>query len=194
MKKILFTLMICAGLTAQAQDTTWTKSDTKIFGSKAEKMHQDMISNTSDNRMLCRFIGFKQFYDQSISMYLQSNQYSFDNAINKPGVNTYILTRNGVYVGTKPIKVYITFYHDKNERITSGKVKGSLATLAAIFLYYWPQDAVWNSTDQLKPGVVAIKHCYGDLISFKWVNNQPVITITKDSNMTVPVTQVATYN
>jgi hypothetical protein len=190
MNKLLFTLLICAGLSAQAQDTTWTKSDTKIYGSKAEKLHQDMISHISDNRFLCRFVGFKQFYDQGISEYLQSYEYSFDDAVNKPGVNTYILTKNGMYVGSKPIKVYITFYHDKGERITSGRVKGPLVTLAAIFLNYWPQDAVWRSTDQLKPGVVAIKHCCGDLISFKWVNNQPVITITKDPNMIVPVTPV----
>jgi hypothetical protein len=191
MKKLLLALIILTGLSAQSQDTTWTKSDTKIYGSKAEKLHQDMISHTSDNHFLCRFIGFKQFYDQGISEYLQSYEYSFDDAINKPGVNTYILTKNGVYLGTKPAKVYLTFYHDKNERITSGKVKGPLAALAAIFLYYWPQDAVWRSTDQLKPGVVAVKHCYGDLISFKWIDSQPVITITKDPNMTVPVPQVA---
>ena len=191
MKKLLLPLMICIGLSVQAQDTAWTKSDTKTYGSKAEKLHQDMISHTSDNHFLCRFIGFKQFYDQGISEYLQSYQYSLDDAINKPGVNTYILIKNGVYLGTKPAKIYITFYHDKNDRVTSGSVKAPLITLAAIFLNYWPQDAVWRSTDQLKPGVVAIKHCYGDLISFKWIDNQPVITITKDPNMTVPVSQIA---
>ncbi len=194
MYKLLFALMISAGLSAQAQDTTWTKSDIKTYGSKAEKLHQDMISHASDNRFLCRFVGFKQFYDQGISEYLQSYEYSFDDAVNKPGVNTYILTKNGVYVGSKPIKVYITFYHDKSERITSGRVKGPLATLAAIFLNYWPQDAVWRSTDQLKPGIVAIKHCYGDLVSFRWINNQPVITITNDPNITVPVPPITASN
>ncbi|MDF2433930.1 MAG: hypothetical protein JWP44_3561, partial [Mucilaginibacter sp.] len=49
------------------------------------------------------------------------------------GVNTYILTKNGAYLGTKPTKVYITFYHDKSDRITSGKVKDPLYILAAIF-------------------------------------------------------------
>ena len=191
MKKLLFALMMFAGLTAQAQDTTWTKSDTKTYGSKAEKLHEDMIRSGSDNHFLYRFIGFKQFYDQGISDFLQSYQFTFTDAINKPGFNTYILTKNGVYLGTGPVKIYITFYHDKEERITSGNVKGPLLTLAAIFLNYWPQDAIWRSTDQLKPGVVAIKHCYGDLISFTWVGNQPVIAITKDSNMTVPVPQIA---
>ncbi|MDF2433425.1 MAG: hypothetical protein JWP44_3056, partial [Mucilaginibacter sp.] len=84
-KLLLFSLIVCWRLTAQAQDTTWTKSDTKIYGSKAEKVHQDMISRTSGNRFLCSFIGFKQFYDQGISEFLQVNEFSFYDAINKPG-------------------------------------------------------------------------------------------------------------
>jgi len=194
MKKIVITLFLLPTFFAYSQDTIWTKSNTKIYGSKAEKQQQDMIANVSANHFLCRFIGFKQFYDQGISEFLQSNGYSFSDAINKPGTNVYILTRNGVYVGIKPAKVYITFYHDNSERITSGNVKGPLSTLAAIFLYYWPQDAIWRSSDQLKPGVSAIKHCYGDLISFKWVNNQPIILISKDPNVTLPVLQETTAN
>lgn len=192
MNKLLITLLAFSlSLTVKAQDTTWTKSDTKIYGSKAEKQQQEMISHTSDNHFLCRYIGFKQFYDQGISEFLQSNGYTFEDALNNPGVNTYILTKNGVYLGTKPGKVRITFFHDKDERITTGSVKGPLSTLAAIFLYYWPQDVTWRSAEQLKPGVVALKHSYGDLISFKWVSGQPVITITKDPSLSMPVPGVA---
>jgi hypothetical protein len=194
MKTILIALLFCIALSAQAQDTTWTKSDNKIYGSKAEKNHQDMISHTSDNRFLCRFIGFKQFYDQGISDYLQSYGFSFVNSVFMNNVNTYILVKNGVYLGTKPVKVYIAFKHDSNDRIVSGNIKAPLITLAAIFLNYWPQDAIWRSTDQLKPGVVAVKHCYGDLISFKWINDQPIILVTKDPNLSVPVSPVTVAN
>jgi len=138
MKKLLFALIMFAGLKANAQDTTWTKSKNEIYGSKSEKVYQDEMSKSSDNRFLCRFIGFKSFYDQGISDYLQSYEFSVDNAVNSNGLNTYILKKNGVYLGTKPVQVIISFKHDKHDRIISGSVKGPLPTLAAIFLNYWP--------------------------------------------------------
>jgi hypothetical protein len=189
MKKIILFIILCYGSAAMSQDTTWTKSDAKIWGSKEEKKHQDLIGVQSNNRSLCRFIGFKEFYEQNISMWLQLNYgFSLDDSNNgKNGSTTYILTKNGVYLGTKPRKLFMTFNHDKDHRITSGKIVGSFNTLATIFIYYWPQDPVWASIETLKPGVAAAKHSYGDLISFKWINGQPLITITKDPNFIMPV-------
>jgi hypothetical protein len=75
------TLLIAALLLIQigafAQDTSWTKSMSKIYGSKVEKHQQDEIAAQSESRMLCRFIGFKSFYEQGISDYLQSHEYKW---------------------------------------------------------------------------------------------------------------------
>jgi hypothetical protein len=185
------TLLIAALLLIQigafAQDTSWTKSMSKIYGSKVEKHQQDEIAAQSESRMLCRFIGFKSFYEQGISDYLQSHEYTMDNAFQHGATVTYKLTKNGVYIGTKAPKVYITFTHSSADRILSGRLTGPFNTLAFLFLSYWPQDALFATEDQLKPGTTAVKHCYGDLISFKWNGATPYITITKDPNINVPV-------
>ena len=193
MKTIFTTLLIIIGLSASAQDTTWTKSDTKLYGSKAEKAHQEMIAEQSANHFLCRYIGFTEYYTNKLTSYLQLKQdYSFDdNSPNVPGYVICILSKNGISTRFKFPKMVVRFSINKQRPITSGKITGSFNELVDLFLNYWPQDANYNSSAQFQPGVSAIKHCYGDLISFKWVNGKPQITITKDPNMTVPVPGLA---
>jgi len=192
MKKILpIMALLLVQIGAFAQDTTWSKSMAKIYGRKAEKQQQDEIAAQSESRWLCRFIGFKSFYEQDISEYLQSHEYTLDNSFQHGATVTYVLSQNGVYMGTKVQKVVLTFNHDKADRIVSGRVNGLFESLAILFLHYWPQDAVFATEDELKPGTAAVKHCYGDLISFKWNGATPYITITKDPNMNVPVHSLA---
>jgi len=176
-------------LSSKAQNVKWDKTDTKLYGTYAEKQHQDMIGNSSGNRFLCRFIGFKTFYIGNLSMYLQTQlSYSEDDLLEKPGIYTYVLSKKGVYMGNeKPKTLRIAINYNKDERITAGKVTGGFSDLAKLFLNYWPQDATFATEAQLKPGVAAVKHCYGDLISFKWNGTTPYISILKDPNMTVPV-------
>lgn len=187
-KLILTTLLLFAVLGSFAQDTAWTKSDQKLFGSKAEEAHEDVISQQSESRFLSRFIGFKRYYGQNISAYLQARMdYSYVDSPNKPGYDITILSKNGVYFGEKAPKVIITFRVNKSDRILSGKIKGPFLTLASLFLNYWPQDPLFENAIQLQQGTAAVKHCYGDLISFKWIGGLPYIIIAKDPNISFPV-------
>lgn len=175
---------------ADMKDTTWDKSLGEVYGTKAEKHHEDLIGLQSDNRMLCRFIGFKQFYGQQLSVYMQARMdYGVDDFPTRPGYDVVVLSKSGIYMGTKPKKVIISFALNKDHRIVSGRVTGPFMPLAELFIRYWPQDPVWSYEAQLKPGVPAVKHCYGDLITFKWVNGKPEILITKDPSISFPIAQ-----
>jgi hypothetical protein len=197
MKKLLPALLICLCTSAFGQDTTWTKTDAKLYGTKAEKVHQETIERQSWHHFLCRFIGFKQYYINDLTSYLQlQREYAVDdNAPDKPGYDIYVLSKKGVYIGNVKIpKMILTFAVNKEGRITSGRISGSFADMADLFLNYWPQDATYSSAVQLKPGVAAIKHAYGDLIAFTWVNNKPVITIKRDPDITLPVPPLTASN
>lgn len=187
MRIILLIALSAFAITVKAQDSTWTKDQEKVYGSKLEKHQQDVIAMQSNNRSLCRFIGFKEFYEQNINEYLQLRGFALDDWKNTAAFNSYILSKKGVYFGSKIPKVSVVMYHDKDHRITSGKITGSFIYMANLFLNYWPQDPVFNNAGTLKPGVAAIKHCYGDLITFRNNGSACTISITKDPNIVLAV-------
>lgn len=190
MKRLLLILICFISLAAVAQDTTWNKTAAKMYGTKAEKVHQDNIENQSQSRYLVRLIGFKQYYLNEIGTFIQSNMgFSMDdNSPERKGFYIDTYTKNGVFIGkNKPGKLVLTFAVDKSERIKYGTINGRFGDLANLFLNYWPQDAEWAMIDQLKPGVVAQKHSFGDLITFNWSGTVPYIKVTKDPNISFPV-------
>ena len=188
MKNLLLPIALFFCLSVNAQDTTWSKGMQYLSGSKTEKAHQDMIRQQSGNKFLCRIIGFKAFYEQNITSYLQLNrEYALGNSNNGSAADVFLMTKK-VYIGNQPKAIKLVFLHTKDDRVTSGKITGPFIELANLFLRYWPQDPLFDNEAQLKPGVAAIKHSYGDLISFKWNAGVPYITITKDENISMPVT------
>jgi len=189
MKKLFTLLLITYGFATYAQDTTFTKAEATLYGTKAEKVHQEAISRQSQNRFLSRFIGFKMYYVDNIATYLQTNmEYASADGSNPKGYFIEVLSKKGIYIGKiKPPKIVLKFAIDKDERIKSGVISGRFADLARLFIYYWPMSAEWTSEVQLKPGVAAQKHCFGDLITFNWVGITPFIKVTKDPAMSFPV-------
>lgn len=189
MKKLLFIVLICNSLASFSQDTTWTKKQSETYGTSAEKALQDKIGVQSDNRFLRRFVGFKEFYTNEISAYLQLRQ-DFT-LLSSPDVKdhiVFVLTKNGTYLGNDIVpKVRLSFALDRNDRVVSGRFTGDFVSLAELFIYYWPQYASCCTIEQLRSGVVAVKHSFGDLVAFKNVNGHAVITVTKDSNISFPV-------
>ncbi|WP_295714350.1 hypothetical protein [Mucilaginibacter sp.] len=188
--KIFYTLLITIwSIAVSAQNENFAKQDEKMYGTPAEKAHQDDIARQSNNRFLSRLVGFKMYYADNLSTYLQMNMdYSLGDAPDSKGYFTEILTKKGVYIGKiKPPKMVLKFAIDKDERIKSGVINGRFADLANLFINYWPMSAEWNSEVQLKPGVAAQKHCFGDLITFNWVGATPFIKVTKDANISFPV-------
>jgi len=199
MKKLIPTILIGLSTTTvlaqgKTQDTSWTKNDAVLYGTKSEKVYQEAIENQSRHHFLCRYVGFKQYYVNDLTAYLQLNRnFTIDDTPEKPGYDVYVLSKNGVHIGNMKVpKMYLTFGVNKQGRITSGKISsGLIADMVDLFLNYWPQDATYASAEQLKPGVAAIKHCYGDLISFMWYDTKAVITITKDPDVNMPVPELA---
>jgi hypothetical protein len=176
MKNILLVILIGYHVSALSQTANSSK-----------QRYQDSIGGQSDNRFLCRFIGFSEFYGQNISEYLQLKyDFSYSNSPEKKGFDIFILRKNGIYSTVKPPKVTISFAINKDGRITSGKITGDMFSLASLFLYYWPQSPDFNNMEQLNRGIVALKHCYGDLISFKRNGIGAIIKITKDPNIIMP--------
>ncbi|MEO3407103.1 hypothetical protein AAFN85_24515 [Mucilaginibacter sp. CAU 1740] len=163
----------------------WTKADEELYGSQAEKVHQDMIERQA-GYSLVRIIGFKEYYTNEISSYLQQNGYRLEDSPDRKGSFNYVFSPS--YIGTqKAPKLRMSFMVNQSHRVTSGTITGSLFDLASLFLYYWPQSAEWRTRAQLKRGVVAQKHNFGDLITFGWNGVTPVIRITKDPNISMPV-------
>lgn len=192
MKLILSLIIISFSLSAVAQDTTWTKFQEQTYGTRQEKLHQDITGRQTENRFLCRFIGFKKVYDKNISEYLQYyRNYKLDDSYAKEAMNYYLLFKKGVYIEAKPLKITVGFSHDQNNRIIQGKVIGPLPELAYLFLNFWPKDRAYSNAEQLKPGKVAAKHVYGDLISFEQIGNNAIITISKDEGGAEQVAKTA---
>lgn len=163
----------------------WTKADEELYGSQAEKVHQDMIERQSGH-FLVRIIGFKEYYTNEISSYVQMKGFKSEDTPEKKGSFNYIFSKG--YIGSqKAPKLRMTFAVNQNHRVTSGTITGSFFDLANLFLYYWPQSAEWWSQVQLKRGVVAQKHNFGELVTFNWNGATPFIKITKDPNISVPV-------
>jgi hypothetical protein len=187
MKTLLLLIFTASSFLSNAQDTTnWTKDKLETFGTKAEVIHQQSIRNQSDHHDLFRLIGFKQFYANGISSYIQADM-DFTLNDNKGGDNVYVFEKNGVFMGVKQPRLIANYNISKDGRIVSARITGMFADLAKLFLTYWPQSADFAIAVQLKPGTAAVKHCYGDLISFKWIQGKPIIFITKDHNIAFPV-------
>jgi len=193
MKRIATFFLLCLALASKAQDTSkWTNDKLALFGTKAEVVHEQNIRNQSDSHYLFRLIGFKQFYANGLSAFIQSDM-DFT-VLDTKASNVYLFEKNGVFIGNKPSKIKAVFALDNDGRIVSVKITALFGDLAKLFLTYWPQSADYAVVTQLKPGTAAVKHCYGDLISFKWVNGLPVIYVTKDPNISYPVPTLTASN
>ncbi|MDP9076281.1 MAG: hypothetical protein M3O71_02560 [Bacteroidota bacterium] len=185
MKTIFTLILIYCSISLKAQDSTFTKMDAKMYGTALEKSQQLAIENKSQSRFLCRFIGFKQYYIGELETYIQSNMgfNADDKSPYKPGYLIDVYTKKGVFTGVNPPKLKVTFSVDKDDRVKSVIIDSRFEYLAHLFISYWPQSADLMSEVQLKPGIIAQKHSFGDLITFNWNGNAPYIKITKDVNM-----------
>lgn len=192
MKKVLLFVCLAVSSAAFAQTDKFAKENFKLYGTPAERAHQEAIEKQSGSRYLTRLIGFKQYYLNELSTYIQQSGYTDQDAPFKPGMYILKFSKNGAYMGnTKPPKLTLTFSVDADERIKQGTITGSFNALAGLFINYWPMDAEWDTEVKLKPGVVAQKHSFGDLITFNWSGATPFIKVTKDPNVTIPVPALA---
>jgi hypothetical protein len=188
MRSLLLFGCLAISSTAFAQADKFAKENFKLYGSPVERAHQETIEKQSSRRYLTRLIGFKQYYLNELSAYIQQSGYTDQDAPFKPGMYILKFTKNGAYMGNaKPPKLTLTFSVDGDERIKQGTITGNFDALAMLFIRYWPMDAEWNTEVKLKPGVVAQKHSFGDLITFNWSGATPFIKVTKDPNINVPV-------
>lgn len=188
MKNLITVVLLLCGFAGYSQDTTRLNKDTE-YGTLAERVHQESIERQSHGHYLCRLIGFKGYYLNKIATYLQVyKDFTLNDTPDKQGYFVYDFSKNMIYMGkVKPPKMILTFAVDKSERIKSGVINGRFNDLADLFINYWPMDAEWNSEMQLKRGVVAQKHSFGDLITFNWSGITPYIKVTKDPNISIPV-------
>lgn len=177
MKRILLPILLFIASATYAQKQ-WTATDEKVYGTQQEYNDQEAISKKVSHGNLYRLIGFKQYYANGLSLWLQERGYTSSEAPERPGHEVYIFKKN--YVGSvKPENIVMTLGLN-NDRISSAKIDGSFADLAQLFLYYWPTSPDFADAAKLKPGVLAQKQLVNETITFNYKGKKPVIEISRN--------------
>jgi len=173
MKSLL--LLFLVPITAFAQDTThvnWPQPDEvsyKLFGSKKEYVEQNALMNNSDSKHLVRLIGFKPYWVNELSIFIQGMGFQSD--------ADYSATSSTWTWKTSTEHLTGKFILDKTGRITSGVITGTPSALIDLFVGYWETTLEFYSGKDLYRGKIADKHLIGELIVFNWRASQPFITI-----------------
>lgn len=177
MKRII--LSICLLITCYAafsQDTTWTKTDAKLYGTPKEKSEQNALWNKAGYE-LYRLIGFKEYYANGLATYLQNNGYNMDETKDIKGGSLFVFSPR-IGTGTPP-KLYFKYWVNADKRITKVVITGYPYGLASLFVSYWPTDVQWASTESLKKGVIASKMLVDETITYNNKGAAPFIEISK---------------
>jgi hypothetical protein len=181
----------------------WHPGYENLYGSIEEKEYQEALSEDNKNEFLCRHIGFKQYYTNNLSLFLETNdQFSVmdvkytkqpDGGLKE--VKTMDRHNIPTFGGGPIPKIITTYNFDKNMRISSVTITGDLYFLTDLFMYYWPKGGIgWYYNEHLKTGVIGTNHYMGDLITFKWVGVIPYIIITQEPGVPLYYTQLKRQN
>ncbi len=186
----------------ETEKDKWHPGDEQVYGTKEEKEYQEELSADSPNEFLCRHIGFKQFYTNNLSLFLETyEQFSvIDVKYTKQAdgglKEVKIMDRNSMTPSGQVIPKIITTYNfDNKMRLSSVTLTGDLFFLVKLFLYYWPKGGIgWYYNEHLKTGVIGTNHYMGDLITFKWVGVIPYIIITQEPSIPLYYTLLKRQN
>lgn len=159
-----------------AQDSTFTKAETKLYGSPKEKAEQVALRQKAGYE-LYRLIGFKEYYANGIASFLQMNGYNLDDTKAAGNQTTFVFTPR-VGMG-KPPKLYFKYWVNTDKRITKVQLSGYPDALAKLFVFYWPTDAQWANVAQLKKGTVAKKMLIDEAITYNSKGGAPFIEVSK---------------
>ena len=177
MKLKLTTLLLFTALATFAQDTAWTKGKAAVFGTQKEKHDQDALFQR-DGYEIYRLIGYKEYYANGISSYLQTHGYSLHDTRKVAGVGTEFVFDQQISMGHDP-QIYFKYWVNADKRITKVRITGYPYGLASLFVNYWPTDIQWTSTAQLRHGVIAKKMLIDERITFNYGGVEPFIEVTK---------------
>ena len=177
MKKVFLSLLISLlFFSVNAQNTRWTKIYEQVYGT--EKEYRDQVTLRENiGYELYRIIGYKSFYTNGPSSFLQQTQKFSMDASESKGKMVYTLTRKGE--NAKTDKFFLTYWLDENDRVVKARFTGSYPALAHLFLNYWPGNTDWTEPAQLKKGVIAEKNLFDEKIVFNYKASNPFIEIRK---------------
>ena len=177
MKKLLLSLLIIFFFfTTNAQKPAWSKVYEQVYGSEKEYQDQRALRDNIGYE-LYRLIGFKSFYTNGPSSFLQQKQLFAMDAAESKGKMVYTLSKKSNNFRSE--KLYLTYWLDENDRVTKARFKGEPAMLAYLFLNYWPGNTDWTEISQFKKGTVAEKRLLDEKIVFNYKGGSPFIEISR---------------
>lgn len=180
MKSALLSLLVIFTINANAQKV-WEleKMDSgqfiETYGSIHQYWFQKDIMRKSSHKELVLFCGAKEVYLNNLSYFLQHNGYSPDF---KQGLKMDVLTmKNGITTNNKNEDIVITALINK-DRIKSLRITGHADGIISLFLNYWELSGI--SMDKLKRNKTITKDCGSDRITFSWIGENPIVTVTNN--------------
>lgn len=187
MKKILSLIFLFVAFTATAQkkveyDSMIVKTVDGVqveLGTVSEYREQQGWSNRTNNKYLCRLIGFKEYWITYLIAYMDDElRLGLSKSTTDKSGNSVLVFAPEASLGVTK-KVYVKYRTNNNDRITYLSITGDLNNLIKLFVWYWPSTVNVYSESNLKRGKIFFKFMYVEKISFDWRGTYPVIKLTK---------------
>src|SRR5690606_27941688 len=178
MKKttVFFFLFLIITLPLSAQQKTWSKAHSQIYGTEQEYLEQVKL-RTLMGYDFYRLIGYKSFYTNGPSSFLQQAKAFSMNAFEDKSRLVYILSAGSGQRNDTGVR--LMYWLDEQDRVVKARFKGNKSDLAFLFLNYWPSSTDWTDESQLTKGVLAQKEVLGEQIEFNFQRGKPFIEVRK---------------
>ena len=149
------------------------------LGTAAEYREQQGWSDRTNNKYLCRLIGFKEYWITRLTAYMHDElRLGLSKSTTDKSGNRILIFAPVASLGN-PKKVYVKYGINDDDRITYLSITGDLNNLIKLFAWYWPSTVNVYSESDLKKGKIFFKYMYVEKISFDWTGSDPVIKLTK---------------